>query len=318
MTATSRTAALAAVVSLGGCGPAPAPASPTPAAAPNDTCGAATFEDRSAPGADRNVGFGGESGSGPFSYAPRCLRIAPGETVTFVGDFSVHPLAPGTAPGTERSDNPIPRVGSGTTPTPVSFPAAGRYPYYCTQHYAAGMAGVVEVSGAPVANATAPSRPPPSVAEAPPSRTPFVTATRFVAQLHALGLDAAHLPPLESLPKPQLRLLMDTVSEATGADCFECHTSENDMAAMTPRKRVAMKMWDQWVRGFALASSEPVFCDSCHHGSLTFLDRERPLQTWMRQNFVAGVTRVDHGAQECASCHGKPFNGHFLEDWRKP
>lgn len=93
------------------------------------------------------VSFGGQDGSPLFGYSPPCLHVAPGATVTFSGDFSVHPLASGTSP-TDRAagspNNPIPETVSGSSLT-VTFPAAGTYPYFCEMHYAAGMAGVVRV-----------------------------------------------------------------------------------------------------------------------------------------------------------------------------
>jgi plastocyanin len=93
------------------------------------------------------VNFGGTAGSPLFGYAPPCLRVAPGAVVTFAGDFSVHPLSPGTSPTTTAAgsaNNPIARTESGSS-LAVTFPAVGVYPYFCQMHYAAGMAGVVLV-----------------------------------------------------------------------------------------------------------------------------------------------------------------------------
>ena len=44
-------------------------------------------------------------------------------------------------------------------------------------------------------------------------------------------------------------------------------------AADTPQKRVAQKMWDEFVRKLSLPDGQPLYCDSCHQGKLTFLDR---------------------------------------------
>lgn len=101
-------------------------------------CTAADWVDRSAPSADRRVGFGTQLGSSAVGYAPRCLRIAPGQTVTFVGNFGAHPLAPTSTP------NPIPAKDSGGDDLPVTFPGAGGYPYHCTLH-APTMVGAVWV-----------------------------------------------------------------------------------------------------------------------------------------------------------------------------
>jgi plastocyanin len=107
-----------------------------------------SFDDRSAANADREIDFGGKGQSQPFTYAPACMEISAGQSVVFSGDFSVHPLTPGSAPGDPKfgsSDNPIPTVGSGNKDTTVKFPNSGIYPFYCAQHFAAGMVGVVQV-----------------------------------------------------------------------------------------------------------------------------------------------------------------------------
>ncbi len=108
-------------------------------------CTADRFVDRTAPGADRTVTFG--TMAAPLEYAPKCITIAAGQSVTFQGAFSVHPLAPGensAARNAGTPGNPIPDVASGASAV-VRFPAAGTFPYFCTQHVAAGMAGVVRV-----------------------------------------------------------------------------------------------------------------------------------------------------------------------------
>jgi plastocyanin len=93
------------------------------------------------------VNFGGASGSPLFGYAPPCIRVAAGASVSFLGDFSVHPMSPGTSPEATTAgsaNNPIPAKGTGTS-LRVTFPLAGTFPYFCQMHYAAGMAGVVLV-----------------------------------------------------------------------------------------------------------------------------------------------------------------------------
>ena len=87
------------------------------------------------------VRFGGALGS---VYAPRCVTVRVGETVTWEGDLGGHPLSPSTR-GTAAS--PIARVASGTSAV-VTFPRAGFYPYFCEFHgtdAGLGMAGVVQV-----------------------------------------------------------------------------------------------------------------------------------------------------------------------------
>ncbi len=109
-------------------------------------CTVEGFVDRTAVDAERIVGFGGERGSGGFSFAPKCMTIAVGQQVTFEGAFSTHPLTPGV-PGDTRggsSGNPIRLTSSGTTVT-VTFPRAGVFPYVCGMHGFLGMNGVVVV-----------------------------------------------------------------------------------------------------------------------------------------------------------------------------
>jgi len=110
-------------------------------------CASERFVDRSDSAAMRIVSFGGRNGSDEFGYAPACITIAAGETVRFSGDFSTHPLSPGTGPhglNDGTPGNPIPRTPSGSM-LDVPFPTAGTYPYFCEMHVASGMAGVVHV-----------------------------------------------------------------------------------------------------------------------------------------------------------------------------
>lgn len=139
--------AAALLSSLAGCGADATPAGASDAAVALNGCTEAMFVDRTAAGAERVIGFGGARTSGPFTYAPRCLTVAAGQTVVFEGSFNAHPLSPGTAPGALTAgspNNPIPRMAT-TSALMVMFPAAGNYPYFCEVHYAAGMNGVVRV-----------------------------------------------------------------------------------------------------------------------------------------------------------------------------
>ena len=107
-------------------------------------CSAARLVDARAPSASRAVTFG--SGPNPFSYSPNCLRVTQGQSVTFMGAFSVHPLAPGVQgnPSASPADNPIPATTTGSQ-VEVTFPRAGVFPFFCTVHGAGGMTGVVRV-----------------------------------------------------------------------------------------------------------------------------------------------------------------------------
>jgi plastocyanin len=93
------------------------------------------------------VTFGG-TGATAIAYSPRCIKVAKGASVEFMGNFMVHPLAPSKkrpATGT----NPIKETTTGMTAT-FTFPDPGYYPFYCTQHGflddGSNMAGVVWVT----------------------------------------------------------------------------------------------------------------------------------------------------------------------------
>lgn len=119
---------------------------------PLNNCADSAFVDRSAAGASRVVGFGGFGGSTTFGYAPACITIAAGQSVTFSGgttaNFGMHPLGPGRNgdPTAGSPGNPVPRMADGNVrEITVNFPSAGTFPYICETHAAAGMAGVVRV-----------------------------------------------------------------------------------------------------------------------------------------------------------------------------
>ncbi len=83
-------------------------------------------------GADAPVSFGN------FAYSPAAVRIAPGDTVTWSGAFSMHPL---------EGQGPIGGPTSTGVATTVAFPAPGRYSYICTFHdLSHGMVGSVTVT----------------------------------------------------------------------------------------------------------------------------------------------------------------------------
>jgi plastocyanin len=90
------------------------------------------------------IDFGGATG---FAYAPNCLQVSAGATVTFNGDFTTHPLDVSAARGT-LTGNPITLTNTGTTKS-FTFPTPGFYAYYCMFHGfdtgGTGMAGVIWV-----------------------------------------------------------------------------------------------------------------------------------------------------------------------------
>lgn len=88
------------------------------------------------------IAFGGVLG---HVYSPNCIKIPPGATLTWQGDFETHPLTPSTR-GTQP--NPITATTGGTTPASFTFPNVGLYPFYCAVHgdnSGGGMSGVVWV-----------------------------------------------------------------------------------------------------------------------------------------------------------------------------
>jgi plastocyanin len=75
------------------------------------------------------IAFGGTLG---LNYSPACLRVVPGTTVTFSGDFATHPLTPSIS-RTTGAANPILSTGTGTTAS-FTFTTPGFYGYFCLQH----------------------------------------------------------------------------------------------------------------------------------------------------------------------------------------
>lgn len=88
------------------------------------------------------IAFGGALG---LVYSPACLKIAPGTTITYSGDFATHPLTPSVTRSTPG--NPIASTASGTTAS-FTFSTPGFYGYFCLQHgdeEGEGMSGVIWV-----------------------------------------------------------------------------------------------------------------------------------------------------------------------------
>ncbi|HEY4395925.1 MAG TPA: hypothetical protein VGP64_17795 [Polyangia bacterium] len=88
------------------------------------------------------IAFGGTLG---LAYSPSCLKVAPGTTLTYSGDFSTHPLTPSVTRSTPG--NPIVSTSSGTTAS-FTFTTPGFYGYFCLVHgdeEGEGMSGVIWV-----------------------------------------------------------------------------------------------------------------------------------------------------------------------------
>lgn len=162
--------------------------------------------------------------------------------------------------------------------------------------------------------------PPPEVIELKP---PIPSA--LVADLQALGLDAKNLPPIEKLEPKTLRGVMKLLAKSLGAKCGDCHT-EGDFPAPTRRKKIAAKMWDEFVVKLSLGlgqgpqtnnqGGQPLFCDSCHQGRIKQLDRsdKKALGKWMDANFAQKLVRKDGKDEACESCH-VDWDMTFLSKW---
>lgn len=105
-------------------------------------CDEASFDDRRDGGAERVITFGGALG---MAYAPRCLTVAPGQSVRFVGSLTTHPLRAGrVGVAGSGAGSPITDTSAGDEVS-FTFPAAGEFPFHCGVHGAMGMTGAVRV-----------------------------------------------------------------------------------------------------------------------------------------------------------------------------
>jgi plastocyanin len=94
-------------------------------------CGDGDFVDKSAPNDSRAITW-------DFNVSPKCILIAKGQTVTWNGTLTTHPLAPFNG----DANNPIMTTSSGTTVN-FTFANQGNYGFHCNVH--ASMQGVVRV-----------------------------------------------------------------------------------------------------------------------------------------------------------------------------
>jgi plastocyanin len=94
---------------------------------PVNGCSQADFVTMSDPSSMRIITF--PTTSSPIQYAPPCMKIKVGQSVTWNGAFTHHPLEP--AGGDAMT--PIPALNTGTTTT-VAFPRAGTFGFECAAH----------------------------------------------------------------------------------------------------------------------------------------------------------------------------------------
>ena len=184
----------------------------------------------------------------------------------------------------------------------------------CGGHASAPNTGTPGMVGTPASGATLET-----VAAAGAGNKPLVASSQG-DNLKGIGLDPNALPTLDQLSPEQLRKVMGTFTKSLGVDCKFCHKGA-DFAAPTEHKKIAERMWNEWVHGVKLKSGSaetPMYCDSCHQGRAEFLDKtsHEELAKWMKAEFVG---RMDRGAEatSCKTCHGEPFDPAFLEKWGK-
>jgi hypothetical protein len=132
------------------------------------------------------------------------------------------------------------------------------------------------------------------------------------------------MPALDELAKSpaKLKAVMKSFTIALGTTCEGCHAkagTQIDYRADTANKKLTKMMWSEIVVGLQRTDGSAIYCDSCHQGKLTFLDRadDKSLEAWMKSEFVGKLARRDGKANSCASCHGEPFVGGLLEEWAK-
>lgn len=172
-----------------------------------------------------------------------------------------------------------------------------------------------------------------SALAAPDAHAPMMpiatgVAPTIVSTLASAGMTLDNLPDLTTLKAEpghlRLRAVMKSFTIALGTNCSGCHVAGAqtgaDFAVDTPRKNVARKMWSEFVGRLQTSAGAPIFCDTCHQGRVTFLDRSdsRALRGWMKTNFVEHLEQKDGSTQGCATCHGDPFDGEFLSKWEHP
>ena len=142
----------------------------------------------------------------------------------------------------------------------------------------------------------------------------------MAGELQAIGLDPENLPPLDRLEPAQLRKVMKSFSKSLGLACHDCHV-ENDFALPTPRKLIAQKMWDRWVRPLSLVTADTahgaklLYCDSCHQGRALILDRRDNLYAVTRNGAILRFAAPDYTVrEEFARIGGRPLGMAFDRD----
>lgn len=184
-------------------------------------------------------------------------------------------------------------------------------------------AGAPETASAPVPSSTGPVAEGSKVGKTPALRlTPDPEVQNVLLEG---GLDPKALPTRLGTLKQEpakLKAVMRSFTLALGTDCGGCHAKAGDkidFEAPTANVRIAENMWEEWVTGLRVKGGAPIYCDSCHQGKASFLDRtdKASLSTWMTEELVGRLEKSDGSPLRCESCHGKPFAASFLASWKK-
>jgi hypothetical protein len=154
---------------------------------------------------------------------------------------------------------------------------------------------------------------------APPMGPMKNIATSAMAEdLKKLGIDPLKPQPLNKLSPDTIRKLMPTFAKSLGVKCEFCHDT-NNFKTWTPKKRIASKMWSEFVVSMTMDDGSALYCDSCHQGRAELLDRadKKALSAWMDTNYVTKLKRSDKKEHSCEQCHGDPFEPKILDQWAK-
>lgn len=188
-----------------------------------------------------------------------------------------------------------------------------------------GTGGNTTAAVAPRSSATCEASPvpveePDENAKMPVFEGPMVVVqpSTMLDRLRVAGLDPKNLPPFEKLERRQLGVVMKTFAASLGLKCIGCHDLD-DFKKPSARKEAAKRMWNDFVRVLVLDDGAPVYCDSCHQGSVQVLDRRDKalVSSFMDDIFVGKLKRADGKDHDCGTCHGDPPEFKFLSTWRK-
>jgi hypothetical protein len=147
---------------------------------------------------------------------------------------------------------------------------------------------------------------------------PYLVPTAMEVALADAGIDLTTRPALNQLSPPQLKAVMVTFNQTLGTQCLDCHV-KGAFKEATPRKQIAARMWSDWVNGLSLRGGGTLYCDSCHQGKLTLIDRADAKATTKLMNHLSTELVSREGkVQTCNSCHGAEFDNDFLSKWTQP